>query len=86
MMIVSQAPTIPDQACYTQEDHAVMRFRYSHYFQQNIRKFSIFVGESTASDDLDADIMYAMAKCCDTLREFDRMRTDYLIEECLSRL
>ena len=67
---------------WTDEDHDVLEFRYRRRYDPDENRFADLVSYGIVQDDIDAEIISRAVVCCNTLREYDRMRTDWLIEEC----
>lgn len=67
---------------WTDEDHMVLEFRYQRHHMPREETFADFVAYGLVQDDVDAEMIWRAVVSCNTLREFDRMRTDWLIEDC----
>lgn len=70
---------------WTTEDQNVLEFRYRSRYTPHDERFADFVAYGLMQDVIDAQIMLRAVISCNTLRDIDRMRTDWLIEECAPR-
>jgi hypothetical protein len=67
---------------WTDEDHLVLEFRFRRHYAPDDERFADFVAYGLVQDDLDAEIISRAVVSCNSLRMYDRMRTDWLIEDC----
>jgi hypothetical protein len=67
---------------WTDEDQDVLEFRFRRHYAPDDERFADFVAYGLVQDDFDAEIISRAVVSCNSLRMYDRMRTDWLIEDC----
>ena len=80
MLVMGHQPACGDAFEWTDEDQAVLRFRFEKQHRGNEKAIEA-MATAICMDFIDAEYLTRAVKCCDTLREFDRMMTDWLIEQ-----
>jgi hypothetical protein len=69
---------------WTDEDQDVLEFRYKKHYAPDDERFADLLAYAIVQDDIDADAIWRAVVSCNTLREYDRMRTDWLIEQIVT--
>jgi hypothetical protein len=71
---------------WTDEDQDVLEFRFRRRWKPRDEEFADVVAWGLAIDAIDAENVWRRVVSCNSMREFGRMRTDYLIERALAEM